>query len=101
MVRVIASKKDISFPFKRYTIGPCWRYERPEPGRFREFYQADIDIVGTSDPISDAEVLSVAVSSLLALNLQDLQIQNLQCSLSNLKALSLPLLVLLLWIKKK
>jgi histidyl-tRNA synthetase len=75
MARVVASKKDLQLPFKRYVIGPCWRYERPEPGRFREFYQADVDIVGSSDPISDAEVLAVAVDCLRALGFKDFQIR--------------------------
>jgi len=75
MARVVASKRDLQLPFKRYAIGPCWRYERPEPGRFREFYQADVDIVGSSDPMSDAEVLAVAVDCLKALDFNDFRIR--------------------------
>ena len=76
MARVVASRRDLQLPFKRYAIGPVWRYERPSAGRrFREFYQADVDVVGTEDPISDAEVLAVAVDCLKALGLEDLEIR--------------------------
>ena len=52
----------LSFPFKRYQIQKVWRGDRPQKGRFREFYQADIDIISRNDlPIAcDAEILSVA-----------------------------------------
>jgi len=51
-------------PFKRYAIGPVWRYERPSELRFREFWQADVDIFGVEDSIADAEVLSAVVDAL-------------------------------------
>src|ERR1700727_286684 len=44
-------------PYKRYTIGPVWRADRPGKGRFREFTQCDIDTLGTTSPLADAEVL--------------------------------------------
>ncbi|MEM3060069.1 MAG: histidine--tRNA ligase [Candidatus Anstonellales archaeon] len=47
-------------PFKRYAIGPVWRREEPQRGRMREFYQADIDIVGSARPECEAELLSCA-----------------------------------------
>jgi histidyl-tRNA synthetase len=50
-------------PFKRYTIGPTWRYERPSETRFREFWQADVDIFGVEGSIADAEVLSAVVDA--------------------------------------
>ena len=76
MARVVASRRDLQLPFKRYAIGPAWRYERPSAGkRLREFYQADVDIVGTDDPLSDAEVISVAVACLRALGFKDLQVR--------------------------
>lgn len=75
MARVVASKKDLVLPFKRYAIGPVWRYERPAPGRFREFYQADVDIVGAESPAADSEVISVAVDCLKALGFQDFLIR--------------------------
>jgi histidyl-tRNA synthetase len=51
-------------PFKRYAIGPVWRYERPSETHRREFWQMDVDIVGVADPIADAETLAVAVDCL-------------------------------------
>lgn len=64
LCRFVASHRDLSMPFKRYVIGPVWRYEAPSEKRFREFWQADIDTVGVSDQIADAEVLSAAVDCL-------------------------------------
>lgn len=75
LARVVASKKDLVLPFKRYAIGPVWRYERPAPGRFREFYQADVDVVGSGSPRADSEVISVAVDCLKALGFKDLSIR--------------------------
>ncbi len=63
-VRVVASHRDLVLPFKRYAIGPVWRYERPSEKRFREFWQADVDIFGVEGSIADAEVLSAVVDAL-------------------------------------
>ncbi|MCJ7732171.1 histidine--tRNA ligase [Candidatus Bathyarchaeota archaeon] len=63
-VRVVASHRDLVLPFKRYAIGPVWRYERPTEKRFREFWQADVDIFGVEGSIADAEVLSAVVDAL-------------------------------------
>ena len=62
-VRVVASHRDLVLPFKRYAIGPNWRYERPSDTRFREFWQADVDIFGVESSIADAEVLSAVVKA--------------------------------------
>ncbi len=64
LARVVASHRELQMPFKRYAIGPVWRYENPSEKRYREFWQADADVVGVSDPIADAEVLAAAVSCL-------------------------------------
>ncbi|MEJ2535717.1 MAG: histidine--tRNA ligase [Calditrichia bacterium] len=56
--RVIALYPEISKPFKRYQIQPVWRADKPQKGRFREFYQCDIDIVGSTSMLSDAEIIS-------------------------------------------
>jgi histidyl-tRNA synthetase len=64
LARVVSSHRELPKPFKRYAMGPVWRYERPSEKRFREFWQADVDIVGVADPIADAEVLAVAVDCL-------------------------------------
>jgi histidyl-tRNA synthetase len=55
---------DISLPFKRYQLSPVWRAERPQRGRYREFYQCDADIVGVSSMAADAEIVSLVVAVL-------------------------------------
>lgn len=58
--RVVAQyQNDLAFPFKRYQIQPVWRAENTQKGRFREFLQCDIDSVGTTSTLSDAEILAV------------------------------------------
>src|SRR5918997_1498175 len=72
LARVVGQyPNEIVFPFRRYQIGPSYRGERPQRGRYREFYQADIDIVGASGPIADAEIIAVIVESLRALGFAD------------------------------
>ncbi len=58
LARFMAMNRDIPLPFKRYQIGRVWRMDEPQKMRSREFIQADIDIIGSSEPISDAEVIS-------------------------------------------
>jgi len=61
LARVVAQYQHVlPLPFKRYQIQPVWRAENPQKGRFREFVQSDIDTVGTSSPLADAEILAVA-----------------------------------------
>ena len=68
--RVVAQyENDITFPFRRYQISPVWRGERPQKGRYREFYQCDADIVGVSGMEADAEVISVMHTVYQRLNL--------------------------------
>jgi len=57
--RVVAQYPDLIKPFKRYQIAPVWRAERPQKGRYREFYQCDADTVGSSSMLADAETLNV------------------------------------------
>ena len=60
--RVITQyQNELVFPFKRYQIQPVWRGENPQKGRYREFIQCDADIIGSSSPIADAEVLKLAL----------------------------------------
>lgn len=67
---------DLTFPFRRYHIGKVYRGERPQKGRFREFYQCDIDIVGNESlsVINDAEIVSVIHSTFDKLGLDDFTI---------------------------
>ncbi len=53
---------DLPMPFKRYQISRVWRADKPAKGRYREFYQCDIDIIGTTSPIADAEIAKVVSS---------------------------------------
>ena len=57
--RVVAST-NIPKPFRRYQIGYVWRYDKPSKGRYREFMQTDIDIIGVKEPTADAEVIACA-----------------------------------------
>ncbi len=57
----------LSFPWRRYAYGPSYRGERPARGRYREFYQFDLDIVGSSSPLADAEIIAILCEALAAL----------------------------------
>lgn len=60
LARVVAQyENELSFPFKRYHIAPVWRGERPQRGRYREFYQCDADIVGVGEMSADAEIIAM------------------------------------------
>lgn len=54
---VVMNRNDITFPFKRYQMQPVWRADRPQRGRYREFYQCDADVVGTNSLICEAEIV--------------------------------------------
>ncbi len=54
---VVMNRNDITFPFKRYQIQPVWRGDRPQKGRYREFYQCDADVVGTDSLLCEAEII--------------------------------------------
>jgi len=62
-------RNDLPIPFRRYQVGLVWRNERPGPGRFREFYQFDIDTVGSASMAADAEVCCVLADALEALQI--------------------------------
>ena len=55
---VAANQQQLPRPFKRYQLAPVWRQDKPAPGRFREFVQCDADILGTTNPLADAEVVA-------------------------------------------
>ncbi|MCS7140264.1 MAG: histidine--tRNA ligase [Candidatus Nezhaarchaeota archaeon] len=75
LARIIASNPNIPKPFKRYCISRVWRYEEPQSGRFREFWQADVDIVGSSKMESDAEVIAVAITCLKKLGMKNFKVR--------------------------
>lgn len=70
LVRFFAKyQNQLPRPFRRYQIGPVWRADRPGKGRFREFYQCDIDVIGSSSLVADAEVILALTKSLSRLGL--------------------------------
>lgn len=72
LARFIAQNQGkLTFPFKRYQIAPVWRADNTQKGRFREFYQCDIDAVGTASPLADAEVIACLCLALEAIDLKD------------------------------
>lgn len=56
---VVMHQNEISFPFKRYQIQPVWRADRPQKGRYREFYQCDVDVVGSNSLVYEAELVQI------------------------------------------
>ncbi len=62
-------------PYKRYSIGPVWRADRPGKGRFREFVQCDLDTLGSASPLADAEVLCAQHDAVVALGIGEFSIQ--------------------------
>jgi len=56
---VVQHRNDLSFPFKRYQIQPVWRADRPQKGRYREFYQCDVDIVGSDSLLNEFELVQI------------------------------------------
>ena len=56
---VVMNRGNISFPFKRFQIQPVWRADRPQKGRYREFYQCDADVVGTNSLLCEAEIIAM------------------------------------------
>ncbi len=56
---VVMNRNEITFPFKRYQMQPVWRADRPQSGRYREFWQCDADVIGSESLISEAELLKI------------------------------------------
>lgn len=66
---VVNHLNDISFPFKRYQIQPVWRADRPQKGRYREFYQCDADIIGSESLMNEVELMEIISEVFQKLNL--------------------------------
>src|SRR3990172_11127751 len=75
LARAMASNRNLPIPFKRYQIQPLWRAEKPQKGRYREFYQCDVDIVGSPSPMADAEILAIINDGLNVLGFSDFKIK--------------------------
>ncbi len=72
---VVMHQNDLAFPFKRFQIQPVWRADRPQRGRYREFYQCDVDVVGSESLLNEAEFVLIYWEALLALGLKDFTIK--------------------------
>ena len=76
LARVVANyKNELPKFFKRYQIQPVWRADRPARGRFREFYQCDVDAIGSSSMVVEAELISAVTDILEKLNFDDITIR--------------------------
>jgi histidyl-tRNA synthetase len=80
---VVMHQNEITFPFKRFQVQPVWRADRPQRGRYREFYQCDADVVGSDSLLNEAEFVLIYDEALSKLGLKDFTIQ-----LNNRKILS-------------
>jgi histidyl-tRNA synthetase len=72
---VVMNRHEITFPFRRYQIQPVWRADRPQKGRYREFYQCDADVVGTDSLICEAEIILMVNEIFEGLGIKDYTIK--------------------------
>ncbi|WP_430814505.1 histidine--tRNA ligase [Carboxylicivirga sp. RSCT41] len=79
---VVQHQNEISFPFKRYQIQPVWRADRPQKGRYREFFQCDVDVVGSNSLLNEVELIQIVDEVYRLLNI------NVVLLLNNRKVLS-------------
>ncbi|MBT8195897.1 MAG: histidine--tRNA ligase, partial [Bacteroidia bacterium] len=56
---VVMNRNEIAFPFKRYQIQPVWRADRPQKGRYREFYQCDVDVIGSNSVLNEVDLIQI------------------------------------------
>lgn len=72
---VVMNRNELTFPFKRFQIQPVWRADRPQKGRYREFYQCDADVVGTDSLVCEAEIVLMIRRVFEKLGLKDYSIK--------------------------
>ncbi|WP_221392328.1 histidine--tRNA ligase [Dyadobacter sp. NIV53] len=72
---VVMNRGTLAMPFKRYQIQPVWRADRPQRGRYREFYQCDADVVGTDSLLCEAEIVNLLHDILPALGIDDFTVK--------------------------
>jgi histidyl-tRNA synthetase len=72
---VVMHQHELTWPFKRYQIQPVWRADRPQKGRYREFYQCDVDVVGSPSLLNEAEFILIYHEAFLDLGLKDFTIK--------------------------
>ncbi|WP_425237435.1 histidine--tRNA ligase [Ulvibacterium sp.] len=80
---VVMHQNEIDFPFKRYQIQPVWRADRPQKGRFREFYQCDADVVGANSLLQEVELIQLYDAVFT-----DLKLEGVHIKLNNRKVLA-------------
>src|SRR5690606_21571912 len=80
---VVMHQNEIDFPFKRYQIQPVWRADRPQKGRFREFYQCDADVVGADSLLQEVELIQLSAAVFT-----DLKLEGVTIKLNNRKILA-------------
>ncbi len=68
---VVMNRHNVTFPFKRFQVQPVWRADRPQRGRYREFYQCDADVIGSKSLIQEAEILLMIRDAYQSLNLDE------------------------------
>jgi len=67
---VVQYRNEITFPFKRYQIQPVWRADRPQKGRYREFYQCDVDVIGSNSLLNELELIQIIDNVFNKLNIK-------------------------------
>ncbi|MBO5399673.1 MAG: histidine--tRNA ligase [Alistipes sp.] len=67
---VVQHQNEISFPFKRYQVQPVWRADRPQKGRYREFYQCDVDVIGSRSLLNEVELIEIVERVFLKLGIR-------------------------------
>ncbi|WP_413670477.1 histidine--tRNA ligase [Mucilaginibacter sp. Mucisp86] len=72
---VVQHQNEITFPFKRFQVQPVWRADKPQRGRYREFYQCDADVVGSNSLLNEAEFIMIYDEALTKLGLKDFSIK--------------------------
>lgn len=72
---VVMHQNEISLPFKRFQVQPVWRADRPQKGRYREFYQCDVDVVGSESLLNEAEFILIYQEALSNLGMTDFTIK--------------------------
>jgi histidyl-tRNA synthetase len=79
---VVQHRDELIFPFKRYQIQPVWRADRPQKGRYREFFQCDVDVIGSDSLLNEAELIQIIDDVFVRLNV------NVKIKLNNRKILA-------------
>lgn len=79
---VVQHQNELTFPFRRYQIQPVWRADRPQKGRYREFYQCDVDVIGSKSLLNEVELVQIVDTIFNKLNI------NVQVKINNRKILS-------------